>query len=121
MTVSSASSLDSFIMDLPSTADPDAYDTSHPLRTTQDDSDHYASTSQITQFDMGRAGLGCGPFILSPTPGLSSSGVIVSGAASHCSIPEFLYQLTKMLTDDNRGIIEWSNGKSEQCETDLTA
>lgn len=27
------------------------------------------------------------------------------------SIPEFLYQLTKMLTDDNREIIEWSNGK----------
>jgi hypothetical protein len=26
------------------------------------------------------------------------------------SVPEFLYQLMKMLTDDNRDIIEWSNG-----------
>jgi hypothetical protein len=27
------------------------------------------------------------------------------------TVPEFLYQLTKMLTDDNREIIEWVNGK----------
>ena len=26
------------------------------------------------------------------------------------TVPEFLYQLTKMLTDNNRDIIEWSNG-----------
>jgi hypothetical protein len=29
------------------------------------------------------------------------------------SVPDFLYQLVKMLTDDNREIIEWSNGKIE--------
>ena len=44
------------------------------------------------------------------------SGNIVSlpaGAApvSGGSIPEFLYQLTKILTDNNRDIIEWTNGK----------
>eukprot|EP00541_Cyclophora_tenuis_P000687 CAMPEP_0116547942 /NCGR_PEP_ID=MMETSP0397-20121206/4053_1 /TAXON_ID=216820 /ORGANISM="Cyclophora tenuis, Strain ECT3854" /LENGTH=548 /DNA_ID=CAMNT_0004072521 /DNA_START=244 /DNA_END=1890 /DNA_ORIENTATION=+ len=41
-------------------------------------------------------------------------GQPVSGAPSstpHHPIAEFLYQLTKMLTDDNREIIEWSNGK----------
>lgn len=27
------------------------------------------------------------------------------------TVPEFLYQLTKMLTDNNRDIIEWSNGE----------
>ena len=27
------------------------------------------------------------------------------------SVPEFLFQLTKMLTDDNKEIIEWVNGK----------
>ena len=27
------------------------------------------------------------------------------------SVPEFLYQLTKMLTDDNSQYIEWANGK----------
>jgi hypothetical protein len=33
-----------------------------------------------------------------------------TGTAGGNSIPEFLYQLTKMLTDDNREIIEWSKG-----------
>ena len=27
------------------------------------------------------------------------------------TIPEFLYQLTKLLTDDNRDAIEWNYGK----------
>lgn len=27
------------------------------------------------------------------------------------TVPEFLYQLTKLLTDDNRDAIEWSHGK----------
>ena len=27
------------------------------------------------------------------------------------TVPEFLYQLTKMLTDNNRDIIEWSKGE----------
>lgn len=29
------------------------------------------------------------------------------------TVPEFLYQLTKMLTDNNREVIEWSNAKIE--------
>eukprot|EP00542_Grammatophora_oceanica_P021822 CAMPEP_0194027366 /NCGR_PEP_ID=MMETSP0009_2-20130614/1523_1 /TAXON_ID=210454 /ORGANISM="Grammatophora oceanica, Strain CCMP 410" /LENGTH=498 /DNA_ID=CAMNT_0038666411 /DNA_START=307 /DNA_END=1803 /DNA_ORIENTATION=+ len=29
------------------------------------------------------------------------------------TVAEFLYQLTKMLTDDNKSVIEWSNGKIE--------
>jgi hypothetical protein len=39
--------------------------------------------------------------------GATSSGAIVPTANT---VPEFLYQLTKMLTDNNRDIIEWSNG-----------
>lgn len=37
----------------------------------------------------------------------------VAQIVSNTSVPEFLYQLTKMLTDDHRDIIEWSNGKIE--------
>lgn len=42
-----------------------------------------------------------------------STGVLVSGTPNTNTVPEFLYQLTKMLTDNNRDIIEWSNGKIE--------
>ena len=38
---------------------------------------------------------------------LAAYSTIPSGSNS---IPEFLYQLTKMLTDDNRDIIEWTHG-----------
>ena len=42
-----------------------------------------------------------------------STGVVVPSAVpSTNTVPEFLYQLTKMLTDNNRDIIEWSNGTS---------
>jgi len=41
-----------------------------------------------------------------------STGVVVPPIIPNSStVPEFLYQLTKMLTDNNRDIIEWSNGK----------
>ena len=43
-----------------------------------------------------------------------STGVVVASStntANANTVPEFLYQLTKMLTDNNRDIIEWSNGK----------
>lgn len=41
-----------------------------------------------------------------------STGVIVeSTMPTTNTVPEFLYQLTKMLTDNNRDIIEWSNGE----------
>ncbi len=41
----------------------------------------------------------------------SSTGVLVASTPNTNTVPEFLYQLTKMLTDNNRDIIEWSNGK----------
>jgi hypothetical protein len=40
-----------------------------------------------------------------------STGVVIPSVASPNAVPEFLYQLSKMLTDNNRDIIEWSNGK----------
>lgn len=40
------------------------------------------------------------PQVPVPAPAIAVSG----------SVPEFLYQLTKMLTDDNSDVIEWSNG-----------
>ena len=41
----------------------------------------------------------------------SGAPLTMPGTAGSNSIPEFLYQLTKMLTDNNRHIIEWTNGK----------
>jgi hypothetical protein len=43
---------------------------------------------------------------LSPT-----TRVIVPASSSVNTVPEFLCSLTKMLTDNNRDTIEWSNGK----------
>lgn len=40
-----------------------------------------------------------------------TTGSVIT-AASPNAVPEFLYQLTKMLTDNNRDIIEWSGGKN---------
>jgi hypothetical protein len=40
-----------------------------------------------------------------------STGVVIPSVASPNAVPEFLYQLSKMLTDNNRDIIEWSNGE----------
>jgi hypothetical protein len=45
-----------------------------------------------------------------PTRGSAALALAGTGTAGGNSIPEFLYQLTKMLTDDNREIIEWSKG-----------
>lgn len=42
-----------------------------------------------------------------------STGMVIPSVSSPSAVPEFLYQLTKMLTDNNRDIIEWSNGKIE--------
>jgi hypothetical protein len=46
-----------------------------------------------------------------PTRASAAVALAGTGTAGGNSIPEFLYQLTKMLTDDNREIIEWSKGK----------
>jgi hypothetical protein len=43
---------------------------------------------------------------ISPTTGVTVPEMPITN-----TVPEFLYQLTRMLTDNNRDVIEWSNGK----------
>lgn len=43
--------------------------------------------------------------------GADGSAAPNNGSTPHHPIAEFLYQLTKMLTDNNNEIIEWSSGK----------
>mmetsp|Transcript_64117 Transcript_64117/g.73778 ORF Transcript_64117/g.73778 Transcript_64117/m.73778 type:complete len:479 (-) Transcript_64117:339-1775(-) len=47
---------------------------------------------------------------ISPPPS-SSTGVTMGPNQPHHPVAEFLYQLTKMLTDDNNEIIEWVEGR----------
>jgi hypothetical protein len=52
--------------------------------------------------------------IISPsTGGVVMASALTNSTANANTVPEFLYQLTKMLTDNNRDIIEWSNCKCE--------
>ena len=44
--------------------------------------------------------------------GADDQGGASDGQAAANTIPEFLYQLTKLLTDDNRDAIEWNYGKT---------
>jgi len=46
-----------------------------------------------------------------PPPVSSSTGVTMGPNQPHHPVAEFLYQLTKMLTDDNNEIIEWVEGR----------
>lgn len=48
-----------------------------------------------------------------PLPILPSAGLAVPAAPTNNTVPEFLYQLTKMLTGGHNDIIEWSNGRIE--------
>ena len=48
-----------------------------------------------------------------PLPILPSAGLAVPAAPTNNTVPEFLYQLTKMLTGGHNDIIEWSNGKQK--------
>ena len=58
--------------------------------------------------------------MIPPTTGMGAAANSTNDANSTNNQPvnntntvaEFLYQLTKMLTDDNREVIEWSNGES---------
>jgi HSF-type DNA-binding len=43
--------------------------------------------------------------------GSEAGGSMDDGSGQHHPIAEFLYQLTKMLTDDNNEIIEWVDGR----------
>lgn len=58
-----------------------------------------------------RAALAAGP-LLNPK-GIGSFTHGLGGVHHHNTVAEFLYQLTKMLTDDNKDIIEWVNGRIE--------
>ena len=49
--------------------------------------------------------------IPSPPASASSAGVATGPNQPHHPVAEFLYQLTKMLTDDNNEIIEWVEGR----------
>eukprot|EP00977_Amphora_coffeiformis_P000897 scaffold190_cov171-Amphora_coffeaeformis.AAC.22 len=51
----------------------------------------------------------------------SGTPLTMPGTAGNNSIPEFLYQLTKMLTDNNRHIIEWTNGEYYVCNTPINS
>jgi hypothetical protein len=46
-----------------------------------------------------------------PPASASSAGVATGPNQPHHPVAEFLYQLTKMLTDDNNEIIEWVEGR----------
>lgn len=48
-----------------------------------------------------------------PIPILPSAGLAIPAIPTNNTVPEFLYQLTKMLTGGHKDIIEWSNGKIE--------
>jgi len=100
--VSCSSSLDSFIMTLPSVEE-------NGVITGRD-----AENSSVPQTSVSSNGapVASGNF-LSPSLSFSSAAATNSVVASNNHVPEFLYQLTKMLTDDNREIIEWSKGRIE--------
>jgi len=128
--VSSTSSLDSFLMDFP--GDSDFFDGMHNAfdSNTIDDSNngeggggvgtsqlsmgsntvsssslHDQPQKQIHLQNVASSDLGQSQQVISaPAPAATATAV-------NNTVPEFLYQLTKMLSHDNREIIEWSNGE----------
>lgn len=137
--VSSASSLDSILaMELPDSADLfDGMDTAFQNDDTIDDDDNIfprenvmSSTSQLlmpASNSVSSSSLNDQqhqmqlqlPTVLASAADLQQQqGQFVQpqaaapapAVAMNNTVPEFLYQLTKMLTHDNKEIIEWSNG-----------
>lgn len=51
--------------------------------------------------------------MIHPDAGRQKNDVNGTQQPPNTTVPEFLYQLTKMLTDNNAEVIEWSNGKIE--------
>ena len=51
------------------------------------------------------------PAASAPVKSAGDEGAASEEQAVANTIPEFLYQLTKLLTDDNRDAIEWNYGK----------
>jgi hypothetical protein len=71
--------------------------------------------SMATSLDQQNQPLNTGivPLTIESSSSNPISDEAVAQIVSNSSVPEFLYQLTKMLTDDHRDIIEWSNAKIE--------
>jgi hypothetical protein len=78
--------------------------------------EHVTSTSQSSTPSLTSAMPTSFPSALivsnNPLPILPSAGIAVSAVPANNTVPEFLYQLTKMLTGGHNEIIEWSNGKA---------
>lgn len=75
---------------------------------TQTEQNHSQQQSQPLSSHLTTAS---GPLMGQTTMRLSpTTRVIVPAAPTVNTVPEFLCSLTKMLTDNNRDIIEWSNG-----------
>jgi HSF-type DNA-binding len=139
--ISSSSSLDSFLLNLPTSSDTgsphymniDAYgnnDTeadyganwsssnSLPAHVAEGDRSAQDLGSIPEQVDHPNGNLG----VPDPTSSnlhfrpvqsrrVSAPAAMASTVAVNTSVPEFLYQLTKMLTDENKDVIEWVSGK----------
>lgn len=54
-----------------------------------------------------------GPITTTTTAPIQGSSSNAAPVPANNTVAEFLYQLTKMLTEDNRQVIEWCNGKIE--------
>ena len=118
--VSSQSSLDSFMMELPSSDS--GIDSTIPT-TLNDLNSATATAAAVASASMTAPAQAPAPVLLPRNPHLEEGGASFFGIQQNSivpapalppptsSVPEFLYQLTKMLTDDNREKIEWSNGK----------
>jgi len=78
-----------------------------------------SSRPSVVPYPLGQSATATQERIMSShTPLVSSSSTVKQSAtkpssAANNTVAEFLYQLTKMLTDDNREVIEWNNGKIE--------
>jgi hypothetical protein len=133
--VSSTSSLDSFTANLPSTSayyEAETYNSDHSLPpiipslhdrfldssiTTTYVNNPLATTQMqptLVPNPTTPAPVPIVPSHPSLTPLTAASATTAAAAApANNTVAEFLYQLTKMLTDDNREVIEWSNSKIE--------
>ena len=76
----------------------------------------YTLQQQVQRAALSLARGGATPMMSSQGMGshiMLGCGANLGGVGHHNTVAEFLYQLTKMLTDDNKSIIEWSNGRIE--------
>jgi Heat shock transcription factor len=76
-------------------------------------STNFAMTRNLQQRNQPLGTRGTAPMTIESSKPNPISDEAVAQIVSNSSVPEFLYQLTKMLTDDHRDIIEWSNAKIE--------